>query len=177
MEVERIDRRENLIRLIDQYKNLIFSICLKMTGDYFASEDICQETFISAYDSYEKFDGRNEKAWICRIASNKCIDYLRSAAAKERRFTDDTDAISEMPSKEKDLPELYICEEVLEKVKTGCEALSDSYREIAKAYFIEGLSAKEIADKTSINIKTVQTGIYRAREYLKKTLRREDLLT
>ena len=67
---------------MNQYGNLVFSICLKTTGDYFASEDLAQETFIAAYKAYDSFDGSNEKAWICRIAGNKSIDYLRSA---ERR--------------------------------------------------------------------------------------------
>ena len=45
-----IDSKEKLIELMSQHKNLVFSVCLKMTGDYFAAEDITQETFISAYD-------------------------------------------------------------------------------------------------------------------------------
>ncbi len=81
-EVEKIEANENLIRWMGEYKNLIFSICLRMTGDYFTAEDIAQETFLSAYMHMDKFDGNNEKAWLCRIAANKCTDYLRSAAAK-----------------------------------------------------------------------------------------------
>ena len=40
--MEIIDSRENLIRLINQYQNLVFSICLKITGDYFTAEDIIE---------------------------------------------------------------------------------------------------------------------------------------
>ena len=60
-----------------------------MTGDYFVSEDIAQETFISAYKHFEDFDGNNEKAWICRIATNKCIDYLKSSARRIIPETED----------------------------------------------------------------------------------------
>ena len=81
-EVENIDSKENLIRLISQYQNLVFSICLKLTGDYFAAEDLTQETFLAAYRHIEEFDGLAEKAWLCRIASNKCIDYRREAARR-----------------------------------------------------------------------------------------------
>ena len=69
-----IGSKEKLIELIAEYKNLVFSVCIKMTGDYFASEDITQETFISAYEHWGEFDGSNEKAWLCRIAANKCVD-------------------------------------------------------------------------------------------------------
>ena len=78
--MEKIDSKENFIRLIRQYQNLVFSICLKLTGDYFAAEDLTQETFLSAYRHLEEFTGQAEKAWLCRIAGNKCVDYLREAA-------------------------------------------------------------------------------------------------
>ncbi len=45
----KIDSKKKLIELMSQYKNLVFSVCLKMTGDYFTAEDITQETFLSAY--------------------------------------------------------------------------------------------------------------------------------
>ncbi|MCI8334004.1 MAG: RNA polymerase subunit sigma-70, partial [Lachnospiraceae bacterium] len=48
-EADAINREEQLEALIDRYQNLIFSICYKMTADYFASEDLAQETFLSAY--------------------------------------------------------------------------------------------------------------------------------
>ena len=68
--------------MIDQYDKLIFSICYKLTGDYFMAEDLMQETFLTAYQKYNTFDGNNEKAWLSRIAANKSIDYLRSAGKR-----------------------------------------------------------------------------------------------
>ena len=59
-----------LEELIDSYEKLVFSICYKTTGDYFAAEDLAQETFLAAFQKYDTFDGANEKAWICRIATN-----------------------------------------------------------------------------------------------------------
>ena len=81
-EADEINRDEKLEELIDRYQSLVFSICFKMTGDYFAAEDLAQETFLSAYEKYSSFDGRHEKAWICRIATNKCLDYLKAAGRR-----------------------------------------------------------------------------------------------
>ena len=80
--VNGMNREEQLAALIDSYQNLIFSICYKMTSDYFASEDLAQETFLSAYKHLGSFDGRYEKAWLCTIAANKCRDYLQSAGRR-----------------------------------------------------------------------------------------------
>lgn len=144
-----------------------------MTGDYFAAEDLTQETFISAYQHWKNFDGIAEKSWLCRIACNKCTDYLRSA---ERRS---------VPTEEEEIPEqivetedpfhIYSRKEVLIHLSEIIDSLPDTYRETAKKYFLGGMTAAEIASARNINLKTIQTQICRAREILKKQIRKEDL--
>lgn len=164
-----------MIRLMEQYKNLVFSVCLRLTGDYFTAEDITQETFIAAYRNYESFDGANEKAWICRIASNKCIDYKREAARRMVPTADDE--MPEISTASSNEPlDAAVCNDLLERLKTVCELLPEPYREAAVGYFIEGHTAKEIAERRGTELKTVQTHIYRARQMLKTSIRKEDLL-
>ena len=171
----KIDSEKKLIELMNQYKNLVFSVCLKMTGDYFAAEDITQETFISAYQHLDKFDGTAEKAWLCRIATNKCIDYMR--AAERRAIATEEDEMPQESTQERDGPlQSFVNKDVLVKFRDDCNALPEPYREVAEDYFINELTAKEIAEKRGKPLKTVQTHIYRARDMLKKTMRKEDLL-
>ena len=173
-EVEKINSKDNFIKLIDKYQNLVFSVCLKFTGDYFAAEDLTQETFLSAYQHWQEFDGQSEKAWLCRIAGNKCIDYRREAA---RRMVPTLD--EEMPEKQsgqEDGPlQKILNREAVRELERCCEVLESPYRETAKAYFLEGKTAKEISENTGDGLKTVQTRIYRARELLKKCYGRERL--
>ncbi len=170
--MERIDSRQNFIRLVDQYQNLIFSICLKMTGDYFVAEDLTQETFLTAYKHLTQELPEAEKAWLCRIAANKCIDYLRAAARRA------------IPTEEEDLHHLESADweeplkkvmgrEILEELYACCRALPSPYREVALAHFLEGKNAKEIAEESGSGINTVKTHIRRSREMLKKTYRKE----
>lgn len=170
------DSKEKLIELMGQYKNLVFSLCLKMTGDYFAAEDITQETFISAFQHLEEFDGQSEKAWICRIASNKCIDYLRAA---DRRIIATLE--EEMPQKQaavRDGPlEQVVLADTMERLRKSCDELPEPYKTPALLYFDKGLSAKEISMKTDAPLKTVQSQIYRAREMLKKKIGKEELIS
>lgn len=170
----KINSRENLIRIVEQYKNLIFSVCLKMTGDYFAAEDITQDTFLSVYQNFSKFDGKDEKAWICRIASNKCIDYLRSAEHKKTTVIQD-DEFDDKGTDEFNPHAIYESREVVEQLRRACINLSPPYSLISIYYFVEGMTAREIAEKTDTNLKTVQTQIRRSREMLKKIIRKEDL--
>ena len=169
------DSKDKLIQLMTSYENLVFSICLKMTGDYFAAQDITQETFISAFEHLESLTEGSEKAWVCRIATNKCIDYLKSSERKAE------------PTPEEKLPEnvtsrdgpleMFVAKDVLTDFTNKCSALPEDYSTAAQMHFIDGLTAKEISLKTKVPLKTVQTRIYRARQMLKDKVRKEDFLS
>ena len=172
--MEKIDSKENLIRLINQYQNLVFSICLKMTGDYFAAEDLAQETFISAFKNWKNFDGEYEKTWLCRIATNKCIDYKRASARKELALEDEM-MVNHVSTSEP-LGEI-INKDLMNNFEKTLEQLEEPYRSVAKRHFIDGKTAKEISEERNIGLKTIQTQIYRARSMLKQSIRKEDLIS
>lgn len=171
MYIQHKNKEERLAAMIDTYQNLIFSVCYKVTGDYFASEDLTQETFLSAYQNLDGFRGVNEKAWLCRIASNKSIDYLRSAG---RKSVPTEDAFFEQRVEERDSPEEVCMEEaVKEQLLSYCEQLKPPYNEIARAVYYEERNADEIAKERGEKLKTVQTQIYRARDMLRKLYGKE----
>lgn len=167
-----IDSARELSRLMDCYQNLVFSICLKMTRDYFASEDLTQETFLSAYRHLQEFDRQNEKAWICRIVTNKCIDYQRQSARNilptEDEFFQEFQSQQGLPEKES------MKNDVFAELQKACEELKEPYKRVAIMHFVEERSAAEIAELTGGNLKTVQTHIYRARAMLRKIYRKGD---
>lgn len=145
--MEKIDSKETLIRLINQYQNLVFSICLKLTKDYFVAEDLTQETFLSAYKHLDQYSLEAEKAWLCRIASNKCIDYLRAAARRDVLTEEDAIHSLEQPAREEPMQQV-LNSEILEELHFCCNALSPPYREVAIAHFMDGKTAKEIAQES-----------------------------
>ena len=164
----------NISALMDRYQNLIFSICYQMTGDYFVAEDLTQDTFVSAYRNLEQFDGSYEKAWLCRIAANKCTDYLKSA--KRRSEPVDWDEMQDLPAEdtgpEQETYEALVREQLLQR----CRQLKPPYDQIAELYFYREESPETIAGKLNRNRKTVQTQIYRARSMLQKLYRKEEFL-
>ena len=169
--VNGTNREEQLAALIDSYQNLIFSICYKMTSDYFASEDLAQETFLSAYKHLGSFDGRYEKAWLCTIATNKCRDYLQSAG--RRSIPMEEIEVGEQGDSRQTPEHLCLEEEVRQTLLARCKALKPPYDEIARLYYYEELDVSEIAQKKDMKVKTVQTQIYRARAMLRKVYGKE----
>lgn len=144
-----------------------------MCGDYFEAQDLAQDTFLSAYKNLAFFDGRYERAWLTKIAVNKCMDYQKHSARRsipmEDQYFSDSAAGQQSPESE------YLEEEVKRRLYQCCEQLKPPYRDVALDYFYHEIPIQEIAGKTGKNLKTLQTQVYRAKAMLRKLYRREEL--
>lgn len=163
---ELINRQEYLAELFDRYGNLVWSICYKFTNDYFEAQDLTQDTFLSVYSHLPYFDGKNERAWVCQIATNKGLDYVKQA---QRRIQPAEDTFfSLLESSQKSAEEEMIERDTKERLYQACMSLKPPYREVAVDYFCKEMTAAEIAAARNKKTKTVQTQIYRAKAMLKK---------
>ena len=160
-----------MVHLIDTYQNLVFSICYKITDNYFDAEDLAQEAFLSAYKYQARFDGCNEKAWICKIATNKCLDYKRKAS--NNQIPTEDIYFDELVDVRSETEENYLDHLVREKLLTCCNKLKPPYDKISTDYFYHELSVKEMAQQYQKNEKTIQTQIYRAKAMLRKIYGKE----
>ncbi len=167
-EADRIDKEEYFSYLLDTYERLVYSICFKMAGNQFDAEDLTQETFLSIYKNLATFQRDYEKAWVCRIATNKGLDFLKSA--KRRSEPKEDTYFEELKDQKASPEEAYLQQESKEYVYTICQSLKSPYKEIATEHFYREKSAKEIATETEKSIKTVQTQIYRAKGMIRKMM-------
>jgi RNA polymerase sigma-70 factor (ECF subfamily) len=76
--------QEELGRALDQHRADLVAYCYRMLASPFEAEDAVQETFLRAVRNIESFEGRSAiKTWLHRIATNVCLDMLRS---RQRRL-------------------------------------------------------------------------------------------
>lgn len=153
---------------MNTYQKLVYSICFKLTGNQFDAEDLTQETFLSVYKNLNTFQRDYEKAWICKIATNKGLDFLKSAG---RRSEPKEETYFMEVKDSRDGPEdAYLHRESKEYVYTICQSLKSPYKEVATEHFYREKSVKEISEETGKGIKTVQTQVYRAKAMIKKLM-------
>lgn len=64
--------------LVDRYKDMVFTLSLKMMKNREAAEEVSQDTFVKIYKSLDKFNGESKfSTWIYKVAFNTCLDRLK----------------------------------------------------------------------------------------------------
>ena len=158
--------------LVTEYEKNVYSLTLRMTGNAEDAADMTQETFIKAYNSLSSFRGDSKfSVWLYRIATNVCLDFLRSRSRKPTvslsMEDDDGEEVELDIADDSQSPERLLERGLTrDAVRRGLKALSAEYRQILLLREIQGLSYEEIADVLSLEVGTVKSRIFRARKRL-----------
>ena len=171
--IEIVNQDARLRQLMQAHSTMVFNLCLSLTKDYFLAEDLTQDTFLAAYRGLHSFDGRHEAAWLTKIASRKCLDHLRSAAARKTQPAQrETLEAAQAPAAQQ--PENIFFETHWdEALRRACAQLREPYRGVASGYYCEGRTLSQIAQANGDSLDATRSRCHRARGMLQKILKEE----
>ena len=158
--------------LVTEHEKGVYAIAQRMTGNAEDAADMTQETFIKAYNSLSSFRGDSKfSVWLYRIATNVCLDFLRSRSRKPTvslSMEDDDGEETQMDIADESQSPEQLLERGLTRdaVRRGLKSLSPEYRQILLLREIQGLSYEEIAETLTLEVGTVKSRIFRARKRL-----------
>ncbi|ACS98800.1 RNA polymerase sigma factor [Paenibacillus sp. JDR-2] len=162
---------------VDEYGPYIYRTVFAVIRSPHDAEDVTQEALLQIYRSLPEFRMDGFKTWITRIAVNKAIDWKRSRMRKPEELVDSLtglEAEGMMAGRGPAVEAAVIDREEQRQVREQVEQLPDNYREVVTAYYMENKSYEEIAVQTGLEKKSVESRLYRARNWIKRHWRKED---
>jgi RNA polymerase sigma factor, sigma-70 family len=173
-ELELVDGCKKKDRTIQQilyeiYSPQMLGICLRYIGDQMTSQDILHDGFIKVFLSFDSFHYRGEgslKAWMSRIFTNTCLEYLRkNNALKETVALDEWKESTGPEEAEYDLISTDALMQFISELPAG-------YRTIFNMYVIDDFSHKEIGEKLNINESSSRSQLSRAKNILANKIKK-----
>jgi RNA polymerase sigma-70 factor (ECF subfamily) len=160
------------------YLDSLYATGLRMTRDPRDAEDLVQDTFLTAFRFFHRFEpGTNCKAWLFKILTNTFINkYRKRVREREVRDVIDQEETPSLMSEDvaaasKD-PEGTILGSLLsDDVKRALDGVPHDYRMAVVLCDLEEFSYKEIADIMDCPVGTVMSRLHRGRRLLQKALK------
>ena len=165
-------------QLYDEFKDRVYNVCYRITGNANDALDASQETFGIIYRKVAdfRFDSKFS-SWVYRIAVNASIDLKRRASthgaasldgprkgSDEGTRLDIRDEVTEGPTSAASRHELE------QEIQRAIGRLSPKMRVITVLRYIEGQSYDEISETLAISIGTVKSRLSRAHAALDREL-------
>ena len=161
--------------LVMRYQRQVYNLAYRMLGNAEDAGDLVQETFLRAYGALASFrQDASFLTWLYKIASNLCIDQLRSRKARSALSLDVELEEGREPaadSRSCSPEELAIRDSVQEVVQRAISNLPEKYRVVVVMRHLQDMSVEEIANVLGMPTGTVKTHLFRAREMLRGRLR------
>lgn len=149
--------------LVDRYKNMVFTLSLKMLQSREEAEEAAQDTFLKVYKSLEKFKSESKfSTWLYKVTYNTCLDRLKSKKRnapqtsvddfEEKDVISFTNVLDAIESRERK-----------QMIQKCLDLLPPEDRFLLTLYYFQENSLKEISKIMGINENNLKIRLYRSR--------------
>jgi RNA polymerase sigma-70 factor, ECF subfamily len=154
--------------LYERHRPLVYSLCLRMTGNMSEAEDLTQEIFIQLLGKVGSFRGESRfSSWLYRFTTNHVLMHFRRAKRRRERFpylADEIPAIHSRP--------VSFAPQLLDRIAldTALAKLPSGSRSVFVKFDVEGYNHEEIAGIFGCSVGNSKSQLHKARRRLRKLL-------
>src|SRR5215204_441482 len=156
--------------LVDEHQQYVYNLALRVLKNEEEALDLAQETFVRAWTALPNFRGQSQfRTWLYRIVTNLCYNRLPNLRRSLNDLGDDV--MEEIPETNFNAPASeFETNETRKYLHQAIDSLDANYKLLITLRYQNELSYDEIATTLNLPLGTVKTGIFRAKEQLRKSL-------
>lgn len=163
-------KKPTIDELYSAYAGKVYAVCMSYLKNPQDAEDITQDTFVAAMRKLHSLKNpQKAQAWLCKIAANKCKNYLKKS--KPELVADESDldggdvgnigyAVS---------PESAVIDESMrQSVRNIVDDLPDAQKAVICGFYFDCKSIKELSRQLNCKQNTVKSILHRSRKSIRE---------
>ncbi|MEP6928903.1 MAG: sigma-70 family RNA polymerase sigma factor, partial [Flavobacterium sp.] len=159
--------------LVNRYKDMIFSLALKMVKNREEAEEVSQDTFIKIYNSLSKFKGDSKfSTWSYKIAYNTCLDRLKKNKKEENNISIDEFSAHLIKTMDNALSALED-KERKQTIQNCLNLLPSDENFLLTLFYFDDQSLDEIGKIMNISTNNAKVKLFRSRQKLAVILKKQ----
>jgi RNA polymerase sigma-70 factor, ECF subfamily len=177
-EAEAIERakqgdEEAFETLYHLHKRRVYSLCLRMTANTAAAEDLTQEAFLQLFRKIGTFRGESAfSTWLHRMAVNVVLMQLRKKGLPLVSLEETMESEEESPKKEPGAEDVRLAGSLNRiQLQQAIGDLPPGYRMVFLLHDVEGYEHNEIAEMVGCSIGNSKSQLHKARMKLRELLK------
>lgn len=160
--------------LVEKYRMHVFHTVFAILRNQQDAEDAAQEVFLKIYASLPQYEDQGFKTWITRIAVNHAIDMKRKKTRRQEESVIEFQPEFHHTGKAETAEVIVLKKEQKIFFEKRLGEIPDNYRDVIEGFYIKEKSYYELAEEQQVQVKTIETKLYRARQWMKKHWKEDD---
>lgn len=157
--------------LVDRYKDLVFTLALRMLKNREEAEEVAQDTFVKTYKSLDRFKGDSKfSTWIYRVAYNSCLDRIKKNKKHLNNVEINEYTEHQIVTIDNALDKMEMIERK-EAIQKCIDKLSGDDSFLLTLYYFDDLSLDEISKIVGISANNIKVKLFRCRKKLASILK------
>jgi len=155
------------------HKRRVYSLCLRMTANTAAAEDLTQEAFLQLFRKIGTFRGESAfSTWLHRMAVNVVLMQLRKKGLPLVSLEETMESEEESPKKEPGAEDARLAGSLNRlQLEQAIGDLPPGYRMVFLLHDVEGYEHNEIAEMVGCSIGNSKSQLHKARMKLRELLK------
>ena len=153
--------------LYTRYATDVLRVSYFYLGDRGKAEDVCHDAFVSLFVNRPVLEAGSEKAWLLKVALNRCRDIWRSAWV--RRVISGSPVFEMIPG-----PDTIGRHLEKQEILSAVNGLPPEFREIFILHYYQGYGISDVAKITGVPEGTVSSRLSRGRKRLESVLKESE---
>jgi len=161
--------RDAFSRIVARYQTLICSIAYSRIGNLGQSEDVAQETFITAWKHLRHLrEPEKLRSWLCGIVRNRIHKNLNREGREPAHHAESLEIVHDLPSRDALPSEQAVRREEEALLWRSLERIPECYREPLILFYREHQSIEAVAADLELSEDAVKQRLSRGRKLLRE---------